>query len=97
MTGFTKNQLYKPATFELKKYKSHQIGNLKFNVVDGYVFSFDTPIPAISPQFIEEDLDAGIFPQLKGKTLKEGFIWRRISSEEKLQLQKIVDEFRKTP
>lgn len=94
MIGFTKDQWYKPATFELQKYKSHQIGNLKFNVVDGYVFSFDTPIPAISPQFIQEDLDAGIFPQLTGKTLKEGFIWRKISEKEKLQLQNILEEYK---
>lgn len=97
MKGFTKDQLYKPADFEWKKYKSHQIGNLTFNVVDGYIFSFDTPIPAISPQFIQEDLDAGIFPQLKGTTLKEGFIWRKINPEEKAELQKILDEFRKNP
>ncbi len=96
MSGFTKDQLYKPATFQWNKYKSHQIGNLKFNVVEGYVFSFDTPVPAISPQFIEEDLAAGIFPQLKGKTLKEGFIWRKISEEEKTKISKILENFRKS-
>lgn len=93
MSGFTKTQLIKPSSFELNKYKTHQIGNLKFNVVEGYVFSFDTPIPAISPQFIQEDLNAGIFPQLKGKTLKEGFIWREISEEEKEKLQIILKDF----
>lgn len=95
MTGFTREQFYKPATFELKKYKSHQIGNLKFNVVENYPFSFDTPIPAISPQFIQEDLEAGIFTQLKGKTLKQGFIWRKISEEEKVQLQNILEDYKK--
>ncbi len=93
MSGFSKTQLIKPSSFELNKYKTHQIGNLKFNVVEGYVFSFDTPIPAISPQFIQEDLDAGIFPQLKGKTLKEGFIWRKISFEEKEKIQIILKDF----
>lgn len=93
MSGFSKTQFIKPSSFELNKYKTHQIGNLKFNVVEGYVFSFDTPIPAISPQFIQEDLDAGIFPQLKGKTLKEGFIWREISAAEKVKLQIILKEF----
>ena len=93
MSGFSKTQFIKPSSFELNKYKTHQIGKLKFNIVEGYVFSFDTPIPAISPQFIQEDLDAGIFPQLKGKTLKEGFIWREISAAEKVKLQIILKEF----
>lgn len=93
MTGFTKNQIYKPAHFEYNHFKTHQIGNLKFNVVENYPFSFDTPIPAISPQFIQEDLNSGIFPQLKGKTLKEGLIWRKINHEEKQKLQSIVEGF----
>ena len=93
MTGFKFDQLYKPSTFKLEKFKTYQVGNLRFNVVQNYPFSFDTPLPAISPQFIQEDLDAGIFPQLKGKTLKEGFIWRNISEEEKIQIQNILDEW----
>lgn len=92
MIGFNKNQLIKPSYFELNKYKTHQIGNLKFNVVDGYIFSFDTPLPAISPQFIQEDLDAGIFPQLKGETMKEGFIWRKITADEKEKLKLILND-----
>ena len=93
MTGFNKNQFLKPSYFELNKYKTYQIGNLEFKVVKDYIFSFDTPIPAISPQFIKEDLEAGIFPQLKGKTLKEGFIWKKISDEEKEKLKIILKDF----
>ena len=93
MTGFTKDQLYKPAYFELRKFKTYQIGNLRFNVVQDYPFSFDTPLPAISPQFIQEDLDAGIFPQLKGKSLRDGFIWRYLTETEKIQVQKILDDW----
>ena len=94
--GFNKNQFIKPSYFKLNKYKTHQIGNLKFNVVEDYIFSFDTPIPAISPQFIQEDIDAGIFPQLKGKTLKEGFIWKKISEKEKIEIKEILKEHTKT-
>lgn len=94
LSGFAKNQLQKPAYFELQKYKTHQIGNLKFNVVDDYPFSFDTPLPAISPSFLKEDLEAGIFPQLQGKTLKDGFIWRKISAEETEQLKIILKDFK---
>lgn len=96
MTGFTKTQFVKPAAFALNKYNTHQIGNLKFNVVDGYIFSFDTTLPAISPQFIQEDLDAGIFPQLKGETLKDGFIWRKITEEEKIKIEVILEQYSKT-
>lgn len=92
MTGFNINQFYKPSHFELKKYETHQIGNLKFNVVQDYPFSFDTPLPAISPAFIQEDVDAGIFPQLKGNSLKDGFIWRKISAEEKEKLKLILKD-----
>ncbi|QOW10672.1 hypothetical protein Q73A0000_09945 [Kaistella flava (ex Peng et al. 2021)] len=92
MIGFNKNQFIKPSYFELNKYETHQIGNLTFNIVDGYIFSFDTPIPAISPQFIQEDLDAGIFPQLKGETLKDGFTWRKITAEEKEKLKLILKD-----
>ncbi|ACU06755.1 cytoplasmic membrane protein [Flavobacteriaceae bacterium 3519-10] len=91
--GFRSAQLIEPAHYKLEKFKTYQVGNLKFNVVDGYPYSFDTPLPAILPAFIQEDLDAGIFPQLKGTTLKEGFVWRRITEQEKIQLQHIIDEF----
>ncbi len=97
VTGFNKDQFVKPSYFELNQYKTYQIGNLKFNVVDDYIFSFDTPIPAISPQFIQEDLDAGIFPQLKGNTLKEGFVCRPISTKEKEKLKIILKDFTPRP
>lgn len=93
MTGFSENQFFKPASFELENYKTYQIGNLKFNLVQQYPFSFDTPLPSISPYFLQKYLEAGIFPQLQGKALKEGFIWRKMSEEEKIQLQKIISNF----
>ncbi len=93
MTGFSENQWFKPSYFELKNHKTYQIGNLKFNVVQQYPFSFDTPLPAISPYFLQKDLEAGIFPQMKGETLKEGFVWRKMNEEEKIQLQKIISSF----
>lgn len=95
MLGFNKNQMIKPSVFELKKYKSEQIGNLKFNIVKGYPFSFDTPLPAISPEFIREDWDAGIFPQMKGKTLREGFVTKKLTAEEKIRLKNILTEMSK--
>lgn len=91
MAGFQARQLYKPSTYGWNHYKNSQIGNLKFNIVKDYPFSFQTPIPAISPSFIQEDLDAGIFPQLQGEDFKEGFIWKKLSAEEKAKVQEILD------
>jgi len=92
MMGFQKEQFIKPSYFEWKKYKTHQIGNLKFNVVEKYPFSFDVPIPAISPEFLKEDFDAGIFPQQNSENIKDGFHWKKLSPEEKLQLAEILKE-----
>lgn len=90
MMGFRTSQFLKPSYFELKKYKTYEIGNLKFNVVDDYPFTFDTPIPAISPAYIQQYLDAGIIPQKIGKELKDGFIWRKASKAELQQMEQIL-------
>jgi hypothetical protein len=94
MTGQSNSFLFEPAYFRWDKYKSHQIGNLHFNVVHNYIFTFETPLPAITPQSIYEDIEAGIFPQLKGKSLKEGFIWRKISATEKEKLRILLNDFK---
>ncbi|WP_233701992.1 LIC_10190 family membrane protein [Kaistella palustris] len=91
MTGFSVGQFYKPSVFELKNYQTHQIGNLKFNVVQGYPFSFDTPLPAVSPAYLQEDYNAGIVPQAEGKTLKRGFNHRKMTSAEKQNLKMILN------
>ena len=91
MVGFQKSQWNEPAHFAWNQYETHQIGNLKFNVVKSYPFNFDTNLPAISPEFLKEDLEAGIFPQLNSKELKSGFHWRKLSQSEKTQLKIIVD------
>lgn len=91
MGGFVPTQFYSPAVYEWKKFENHQIGNLKFNVVKDYPFSFDTPIPAISPSFVQQYLDAGIFPQLKGPDFRDGFVWKKITPFEKAKIQRILD------
>ncbi|MCW0485872.1 LIC_10190 family membrane protein [Riemerella anatipestifer] len=95
--GFIKNielsQVVKPATYKYQQYKTFTIGNLTFNVVENYPFSFDTPLPAISPSFLELYLEAGIFPQKIGSNLKEGFVWKKLSNKDREQLQQIVNGF----
>lgn len=91
MMGFEKTQFIKPSYFKLEKYQSYDLGNLKLNVVEGYPFSFDIPIPAVSPGYIQEYIDAGIVPQKIRSDLKDGFIWRKATPEE-LELMKTAFE-----
>ncbi len=94
---FEWKQLMKPAVYEYSKYSSYQIGNLKFNAVKDYPFSFETPLPAISPGFILEYYHAGIFPQLKSTQLKDGFVWKKLSDNEKSEVKKILIELNINP
>ncbi|MGC4128409.1 MAG: hypothetical protein QM564_02365 [Bergeyella sp.] len=90
MLGFQKSQWLEPAYFKLNLFETYQVGNLKFNVVKDYPFSFDTPIPAITPEFLKEDLEAGVFPQQNSDNPKDGFYWRAITEKEKQQLSAII-------
>lgn len=90
MRGYTAKQLYRPSEYHWKNYTTHRIGNLKFNLVEGYPYSFDTPLPAISPEFVQEDLDAGIFPQMNSSQLKDGFHWTKIPEKEQIKLKEIL-------
>lgn len=97
MTGFEKEQLYKPSTYEYHQFKTFKIGNFKFNVSHNYPYSFDTPLPAVTPFYIFDDVKAGIFPQLSDKNdLKKGFIWKKMTSEEKKEAQKVINNIKNT-
>lgn len=92
MTGFQSDQFEKPSYFLWNKYHTYTLGNLKFNVVQDYPFSFDAPIPSITPEYLEQDLQSGIFPQKRTHDLKGGFYWRKMTDSEKKQLQKILKD-----
>ncbi|MDR3025999.1 MAG: hypothetical protein LBV25_18485 [Chryseobacterium sp.] len=97
MTGFEKKQLYQPSTYEYRQFNTFKIGNFKFNVSHNYPYSFDTPLPAITPFYIFDDVKAGIFPQLADKNdLKKGFIWKKMTSEEKKEAQKVINNIKNT-
>ncbi len=96
MTGFTATQIFEPAVYSPSKFKTYTVGNFTFNVVNGYIFSYETPLPAISPEYIRKGLNAGYFPQMIGKSIEKGFVWKKISAEEKLQIQKIIDDYDKS-
>ncbi|WP_300670045.1 hypothetical protein [Soonwooa sp.] len=92
MMGWEKLQFLRPANFNLNKYKTYQIGNLKFNIVKDYPFSFDTALPAISPDYLRDYEKVGVFPQKIGQDLKNGFIWKKMTPAEHQELQRIIKE-----
>ncbi|SMO62139.1 hypothetical protein SAMN06265171_103332 [Chryseobacterium rhizoplanae] len=97
MTGFEKEQLYKPSTYEYRQFNIFKIGNFKFNVSHNYPYSFDTPLPAVTPFYIFDDVKAGIFPQLSDKNdLKKGFIWKKMTPEEKKEALKVINNIKNT-
>ena len=92
MQGFTVTQLYRPAVFELNSYQTFKIGNLDFNVPN-YDLSFDTPQPSLSPYSVRKYYEAGIFPQKISENIQDGFVWKKLSPEEKEKLKKIISKF----
>lgn len=92
MQGFTVTQLYRPAVFKLNSYQTFKIGNLDFNVPN-YDLSFDTPQPSISPYSVRKYYEAGIFPQKISENIQDGFVWKKLSPEEKEELKKIISKF----
>ncbi|WP_228449448.1 LIC_10190 family membrane protein [Chryseobacterium sp. 2VB] len=97
MKGFEKEQIYKPATYEYQQFHTFKVGNFKFNMVHHYPYSFDTPLPAITPAYFFDNVKAGIFPQLSDKNdIKKGFIRKKMTSEEKEEVQKVINTIENT-
>lgn len=91
MRPFQWKQLYQPNTYQLNKYHTFKIGALTFNVSKNYPFNFDTPIPAISTAYLFDDEKYGIIPQPVDSTnFKKGFKWKKMSKQEQLEAQKII-------
>lgn len=92
MTGFEKEQIYKPSTYQYEKFDTYKVGNFKFNVSHHYPYSFDTPLPAITPAYLFDNVKTGIFPQPSDKNdIKKGFIWKKMTSEEQVEAQKVIN------
>ncbi|WP_370899661.1 LIC_10190 family membrane protein [Chryseobacterium gossypii] len=91
MGKFEKKQLYIPSTYEYHQFDTFTVGNLKFNVSKNYPYNFDTALPAISLGYVFDDIEAGIFPQYADQeNIREGFIWKKMSPQEKKQAQKVI-------
>ncbi|KMQ65782.1 membrane protein [Chryseobacterium angstadtii] len=97
MAGFRKEQFYKPSVYHYNRFETFRTGNLKFNISKNYPFNFDTPLPAISSGYILDDAQTGIFPQsIDEKNIKKGFVWKKMTSQEKKELEKIINTIKNT-
>ncbi|REC59464.1 hypothetical protein DRF65_26080 [Chryseobacterium pennae] len=92
MAGFKKDQFYQPSVYYYQQFNNCKVGNLKFNVSRNYPYNFETPLPAISPSFIFDDVKAEIFPQPINKNdISKGFIWKRMTSGEKKEASAVIN------
>ncbi len=97
MSGFEKEQLYKPSNYEYHRSKTLKIGNLKFNISQNYPYNFDTPLPAISTSYILDDFKAGAFPQLIDKNdIRKGFISKKLTEDEKKEMKDVINNIKNT-
>lgn len=97
MTSFEKKQIIKPSHYEYNQYNSYKVGDLKFNVSKKYPFNFDTPVPAISVNYVFDYQKEKIFPKpIDKNNLKKGFIWKNLNAEEKKELDKTIELIKKS-
>lgn len=93
-TPFTTIQLLEPAVYHYNKSEQFQIGNLTFNVNTGYPFSYNTPPAAISPGFLLDYYNAGIFPQKITGSVHGGYFWKQMNPHEKQVLSSILKKLK---
>ncbi|ASW75965.1 membrane protein [Chryseobacterium piperi] len=92
MGKFEKEQLYKPSVYEPTSFSTFKIGNLEFNVSKNYPYNFETPLPAISPGYLIDDIKTDIVPQLIHKnTIQKGFFWKTMIPAERKQAEHIIN------
>nr|WP_230650976.1 hypothetical protein [Chryseobacterium sp. LC2016-27] len=97
MKPFEKKQILSPSHYQYNQYNSYKVGGLKFNVSKKYPFNFDTPVPAISVNYIFDYRKEQIFPQpIDKNNLKKGFIWKKLNAEEKKELDKTIELIKKS-
>lgn len=91
LTGLQLSQFYKPAfSKEVKIYKQETVGNFNFNASEN-PFSKDR-FPSLSLYDLKLYNYYGIIPQQDGN----GFVQRKMTPKEKLQLQQIMDDLKKS-
>lgn len=92
MQGFNVSQLLSPSQYHYHRYCSIEIGNLKMNVTKNNPFNFETPLPSVSSSFLVQYEVLNIIPQKIGKKLNSGFVWRKMTKEERQKLHCFIIE-----
>ncbi|GHT55753.1 hypothetical protein FACS189446_7450 [Bacteroidia bacterium] len=91
MIGFTKEALVYPENYEQDAYKQERIGNLNFNIPIHDLYNYETPTPAFTYKILNRYYTMEIFPQRKDTTcIHKGFYVKKLSSEEKEELERII-------
>jgi len=90
MRGFTKQSLWVPQNYVLKKYTEEKLGNLDF-YVSSYFVDYDTPPPALKYGLLKQYHALGIFPQMNDSSnIHKGFYMKLLTPEEKEELGEII-------
>ena len=96
----TLHQVLLPAARPAKSFGTHQIGNFRFQVPSVQV-CYETPSPAITPEYLKDYLQQNIFPQWDQHTIR----WKTLDTNESAALRQIINawdrrqavQLRKTP
>lgn len=78
MVPFAMDQLLKPKSEKIYKYRSEKIGQFLFNTPDERDIRNLAPLPVIHSYDIYRYNKIGIFPKPYGSSLKHGFYWTRL-------------------
>lgn len=90
MSGFQMSQLIKPTEFKSENPKSYQLGNLKFHATKELIYK--TQFPAMSLYWLKTYQYYNVFPQIS----ENGFIQKKLTEKEKMELKKIINDLENT-
>ena len=95
LSKFESKFLLKPGQYDLT-YKTGQIGNFKYNFPENYPLIYSVKVPAISLATLNwYYTNGGYVQQIDPNNVKKGFYWKKMTEEEKKNLEKIIIEEQK--
>ena len=95
LSKFESKFLLKPGQYDLT-YKTGQIGNFKYNFPENYPLIYSVKVPAISLATLNwYYINEGYVQQIDPNNVKKGFYWKKMTEEEKKNLEKIIIEEQK--
>ncbi|WP_282629373.1 LIC_10190 family membrane protein [Empedobacter sedimenti] len=95
LSKFESKFLLKPGQYDLT-YKTGQIGNFKYNFPENYPLIYSVKVPAISLATLNwYYINEGYVQQIDPNNVKKGFYWKKMTEEEKKNLERIIIEEQK--